>query len=240
MRLIEKIRARETPLYDRIYRAGKAARRWEVPYYAPFWRALSVERALRHTTWRNFKRIFYYEPLFRSQLVKAGRGLWVDGTDLPLVMGNPQIEVGSNFRVFPPVTITAHKNAPNPRLVFGDDCALGNRVVIAIGSEIICGDRVWISAGTYIAGYSGHRLDPRLRHEDVPDEVPSGIRIGDDVWIASGCFIRGGVTIGEAAVIASHSVITKDVPPGVLVGGNPARVIRGSVYEGSERDVERD
>ncbi len=46
------------------------------------------------------------------------------------------------------------------------------------------------------------------------------------MWIAVGATIIGGVTVGENSVVAAGSVVTKDVPPNTLVGGNPARVIR--------------
>jgi acetyltransferase-like isoleucine patch superfamily enzyme len=46
------------------------------------------------------------------------------------------------------------------------------------------------------------------------------------VWIAAGATIIGGVTVGENSVVAAGSVVTTDVPPNTLVGGNPARVIR--------------
>ncbi len=52
------------------------------------------------------------------------------------------------------------------------------------------------------------------------------IKIGNDVWIGSCAFLRGGVTIGDGAVIGTHAVVTKDVPPFAIVGGAPARVIR--------------
>ncbi|MCZ2403448.1 CatB-related O-acetyltransferase, partial [Paenarthrobacter sp. Z7-10] len=50
--------------------------------------------------------------------------------------------------------------------------------------------------------------------------------IGNDVWIAQNVSINSGVTIGDGAVIASNSVVTKDVAPFTIVGGNPARLIR--------------
>jgi virginiamycin A acetyltransferase len=50
--------------------------------------------------------------------------------------------------------------------------------------------------------------------------------IGNDVWIGDGVTILGGVRIGDGAVIAAESVITKDVPPYAIVGGNPAKIIK--------------
>ena len=50
--------------------------------------------------------------------------------------------------------------------------------------------------------------------------------IGHDVWFGNSSVIMPGVTIGDGAIIAAHSVVTKDVEPYTIVGGNPARVIR--------------
>ena len=51
--------------------------------------------------------------------------------------------------------------------------------------------------------------------------------IGDDVWIGNcGALILKGVTIGDRAIVAARSVVTKDVPPDCVVAGNPARVVK--------------
>jgi acetyltransferase-like isoleucine patch superfamily enzyme len=52
------------------------------------------------------------------------------------------------------------------------------------------------------------------------------ITIGNDVWIGMGATIMSGVKIGDGAVIAAHSVVTKDVEPYAIMGGNPAKIIK--------------
>lgn len=52
------------------------------------------------------------------------------------------------------------------------------------------------------------------------------VRIGNDVWIGQGAFIKGGLEIGDGAVIAARAVVTKDVPPYAIVAGVPAKVVR--------------
>ena len=52
------------------------------------------------------------------------------------------------------------------------------------------------------------------------------ITIGNDVWIGYGAFIRRGVSIGDGAIIASHAVVTKNVPPYAIVAGTPAKIVR--------------
>ncbi len=57
-------------------------------------------------------------------------------------------------------------------------------------------------------------------------EVTQGIRIENDVWIGANVTIKRGVTISNGAVVAAHSVVTRDIPPYAIVGGVPARIIR--------------
>ncbi len=62
--------------------------------------------------------------------------------------------------------------------------------------------------------------------EDIPFQESRRIIIGNDVWIGRHCMIQDGVNIGDGAIIATGSVVTKDVPPYAIVGGIPAKVIR--------------
>jgi maltose O-acetyltransferase len=57
-------------------------------------------------------------------------------------------------------------------------------------------------------------------------ELGNAIAIGDDVWIGGGAIICPGVTIGERSVIGAGSVVTKNIPAGVIAAGNPCRIIR--------------
>jgi acetyltransferase-like isoleucine patch superfamily enzyme len=70
---------------------------------------------------------------------------------------------------------------------------------------------------------TGHPLEPSQRRATT---IGKPIVIEKSVWIAAGATIIGGVTVGENSVVAAASVVTRDVPPNTLVGGNPARVIR--------------
>ena len=70
---------------------------------------------------------------------------------------------------------------------------------------------------------AGHPLDPSQRRAVT---IGKPIVIERNVWIAAGATVIGGVTVGENAVVAAGSVVTRDVPPNSFVGGNPARVIR--------------
>lgn len=67
---------------------------------------------------------------------------------------------------------------------------------------------------------------------DLPSNAP--ITIGNDVWIASNVSIMQGVSVGDGAILAQEALITKDVPPYAIVGGNPARIIR---YRFAHEDI---
>lgn len=68
-------------------------------------------------------------------------------------------------------------------------------------------------------------------YEKIPNipkhnESKGDVVIGNDVWLASDCLILSGVSIGDGAVVAARAVVTRDIPPYAIVGGNPAKVIR--------------
>jgi len=66
--------------------------------------------------------------------------------------------------------------------------------------------------------------------------VPSPPQIGHDVWIGSGVLFAHGVTVGNGAVIAARSIVTRDVPPFAIVAGSPGRIVK---YRFSEQVIER-
>ena len=92
------------------------------------------------------------------------------------------------------------------------NCTMLDLAEIRIGDNCLIGPDV----GIYTAG---HRLEPEGR---VLDVYGLPITIGNDVWIGGHSTILPGVTIGDGAVIAAGSVVTKDVPACTLVAGNPA------------------
>ena len=67
---------------------------------------------------------------------------------------------------------------------------------------------------------------PEAKGRDDFSATNGNVDIGHDVWLGSGCMIMSGMTIGHGAVIAARAVVTKNVPPYAIVGGNPARVIQ--------------
>ncbi|OAN58377.1 sugar O-acetyltransferase [Sphingomonas sp. TDK1] len=109
---------------------------------------------------------------------------------------------------------------------YGTNIHLGARVFLNFGCVILDVVRVEIGAGAQIGPgvqilTADHPRDPVLRARGL--EYGRPIRIGANVWIGGGALILPGVTIGEDAIIGAGSVVTRDVPPGITVMGNPAR-----------------
>jgi acetyltransferase-like isoleucine patch superfamily enzyme len=97
---------------------------------------------------------------------------------------------------------------------------INNRVSISCFVGITLGEGVNIGPDAVLVDSDSHGISG----SDRPMSEP--IEIGDHVWIGSRAIILKGVTIGDGAVVAAGSVVTKDVAPGTLVAGCPARYVR--------------
>ena len=97
------------------------------------------------------------------------------------------------------------------------DCIFIDVAKIDIGKNVFFGPRVCL----YTAG---HPIDAEIRNKQL--EYGKNIKIGNDVWVGGNTVINPGVTIGNNVVIGSGSVVTKDIPDGVIAAGVPCRVIR--------------
>lgn len=89
--------------------------------------------------------------------------------------------------------------------------------------DVRIGDNCMLAPGVHIYAAT-HPLDPIARNSG--QELGKPVIIGDNVWIGGRSIINPGVTIGDNVVVASGAVVTKDVPNNVVVGGNPARIIK--------------
>lgn len=96
-------------------------------------------------------------------------------------------------------------------------CIMLDVARITIGDDVLFGP----SVSLYTAG---HPLHPQSRKSGYEYGIP--ITIGDRVWIGGSCVVMPGVSIGSDTVIGAGSVVTKDIPAGVIAAGNPCRVIR--------------
>lgn len=106
---------------------------------------------------------------------------------------------------------------------FGGDCELviGNYVSIAQHVTFI------LNAEHNIGHASSYPFKVKMLHSQKSESYGKGnIILDDDSWIGYGAMVMSGVHIGRGAIIAAGAVVTKDVPPYAVVGGNPAKVIK--------------
>lgn len=139
------------------------------------------------------------------------------------------LTVGSNIHVGKSTRIWA------PDFVYiGDNSYIGKNVSIEANTRI--GKSVLIANSVKFAGKNDHdfhdigtpvRFSPWIGDAEPDSKVRAGfIEVGDDVWIGIGSIILSPVKIGKGAIIAAGSVVTKDIAPYAIVGGNPAKFIK--------------
>lgn len=168
--------------------------------------------------------------------IVAGRGLSCIGLPIFGQLSKGQIRLGERaviisrsygtaLGVSHPVIIRCL--TPAAQVVIGDDCGFsGTSICAAISIRI--GDRCLFGADVLVFDTDFHNHAYRGRRFTQPDwpAISRQITIGDDVFVGARVIIHKGVSIGSGSIIAAGSIVTKDVPPNVVAGGNPARVLR--------------
>jgi acetyltransferase-like isoleucine patch superfamily enzyme len=126
----------------------------------------------------------------------------------------------------------------------GDRTYIGNSTIIC-RSRVVFEDNIFVAWGCYFYDHNSHSLDYRERRNDISQQLADfrngelfiknknwdvvdskPIKVCSDAWIGMNSIILKGVTIGEGAIVAAGSVVTKDVAPWTIVGGNPAIFIK--------------
>lgn len=129
-------------------------------------------------------------------------------------------KIGRRVTFYPGVWI-----APGRNLVVGDDVDFALDVLVTTGGGVEIGDRALIGYRTQILS-TNHTIPPDQGRIFDAGHDAKPVKIENDVWIGANCLILPGVTVGEGAVVAGGSVVTKPVEPFTIVGGAPARVIK--------------
>lgn len=130
------------------------------------------------------------------------------------LIGKP---VGDAFILIPPFYSDYGLNIAVGSSVFiGPQCSFTGHAPIEIGDEVMISHKVNLVT-------AGHPVEPDQRHDYI---TASPITIGTNAWIGAAATILPGVSVGAGAVVAAGAVVSRDVPPGTLVAGVPARVIR--------------
>ena len=117
----------------------------------------------------------------------------------------------------------------------GHHVHLGSNIYANAGLKLVDDTHIYIGDSTMLGpnvtiATAGHPIDPELRSRGLQYNLP--VRIGKNCWLGAGVIVMPGITIGDNTVIGAGSVVTKDIPGGVVAVGNPCKVLR----EVGERD----
>lgn len=113
---------------------------------------------------------------------------------------------------------------------YGSNIVLGDDVFLNYGCVLLDVCRITIGSGTQIGPQvqiyaADHPRDPEARRQGLENGRP--VTIGRNVWIGGMAILLPGVTVGDDAIIGAGTVVTRDVPPGATVVGNPGRLVGG-------------
>lgn len=190
------------------------------PAYGALYRSVEAFAALRELCAGKF----LWEPMVRARFARVGAGLQL--TALPFIRGHARITVGDHCR-FGYFSVATGRFVDRPELSFGDRVTVCTEVRFVVNKRIHVGDDVAISPLCWISDTDGHPsdLERRERGETLREDDIEPLIIEDRVWIGHGAHVLKGVTLGRGCVVAAGSVVIRDVPPGALAMGVPARVL---------------
>ena len=134
-------------------------------------------------------------------------------------------ELGENCYIEPPL----RSNWGGKHVHFGKGVYANFNLTLVDDTHIYVGDHTMIGPNVTLAT-AGHPILPALREEVYQFNLP--VRIGRNCWLGAGVIVLPGITIGDNTVVGAGSVVTRDLPSGVVAAGNPCRVLR----EIGERD----
>jgi acetyltransferase-like isoleucine patch superfamily enzyme len=162
-------------------------------------------------------------------------GQWIIHGRIHIVNNGGRLTIGNNFTansgkrenpIGGDTVLNLIVHTKEARLTIGENAGISNSTIVC-WQEINIGNNVVIGGGCKIWDTNFHSLHPATRTGERDNDIRTKpIHIKDNVFIGGGVIILKGVTIGENAVIAAGSVVTRDIPANALAGGNPCSVIR--------------
>jgi acetyltransferase-like isoleucine patch superfamily enzyme len=156
--------------------------------------------------------------LFRFRGVKLDGYCWLRAVEVPRYPS--AIHLGKGVALDEGVVLlVSGGNRAEPVLRIGDRSYINRHVILDGSLSLRIGSDCMIGPFTYL---TDHDHGPEGRRADL---VERPTIIEDGVWIGAHVTVLKGVRIGRGAVVGAGSVVTRDVPPGVTVAGNPARLL---------------
>lgn len=212
-----------------LYRTLKTIAKGNIPLpILPYKLFRFLYRFVRNTI-SELARLFWWTPLFKSQLKAPPKSLFLY-SGMPFTNDALDITLGEHCRISGQTTFTGRhqESIHKAQLKIGNNVGISWQTTIAVANEVVLEDNVRIAGRCFLAGYPGHPINPADRAAGLPDDASQvgPITLERDVWLGTGCTVLAGVKIGQASIIGAGSIVTKNIPPGVLAAGNPARVIR--------------
>lgn len=230
-RLRHKLATGQDPLSRGVRSLHRGARGFSIPWP----RAITVPYRVGYVAVRSLihwlRRTFVAGPIFRSYCARVGRNFRTD-IYVHWVQGSGRIEVGDDVLIDGKCSFTfTNRYAEKPALRIGDRCYVGHDCTFVVAGAVTIGSDVRIAEGVTLRESPGHPLDPvaRARGDAAEPASVQPIQIDDGAWIGADATILPGVSIGAGAVVATCSVVTRSVPPGAVVAGNPARIVREAI-----------
>lgn len=158
------------------------------------------------------------------------------------IRGKKYIEFGKKLTTGRYCRIEVNGRHEGKRLIFGENDNIGDFVSIRCADRIKIGNNVLIGSKVLIIDHShGTYCGEKQDSPNIPPNERllsvDPITIGDNVWIGEASIIQKGVSIGEGSIIAANSVVTKNIPAGVIVGGSPAMVLK--IYDQENKEWNR-
>lgn len=129
-------------------------------------------------------------------------------------------KIGKGVVIYPGVWITPGRN-----LVIEDKVDLAKDVLISSGGGVHIGKRTLIGYRTQIIS-TDHTIPPIGEEFPISGDKLGKVIIENDVWIGANCILTAGIKIGQGAVVAAGSVVTKNIEANTIVGGVPAKLIK--------------
>lgn len=169
---------------------------------------------------------WYAEHYLRPQFARLGKGHWFMKPWHVEIFGGP-VSLGDYAHVIAApdkkVRLTVWSTLEGGgRIEIGDYCLLCPGVRISAGTEITIGSSCMFANEAFVTDADWHGLYDRSL--SVGASAP--VRIGNNVWIGDRAMVGKGVTIGDNSIVGAGSLVLKDVPANVIVGGNPADVVK--------------
>jgi acetyltransferase-like isoleucine patch superfamily enzyme len=165
---------------------------------------------------------------------RVGKRLRLQSLPFCRCYGAGRIDIGDNVTILNTLYQNAAGIIHKTVLIAGDGALLriGNDVgisgaILDARSSISIGDRCMLGANCSVYSSDYHPLHPADRHDRRASAVQTApVTLENDVWIGANALILKGVTVGASSIVGAGSVVTKSVPPGVIVAGNPARIVK--------------